>query len=80
MLRHGRGEALERRHEAVVVERARAQLDRETPDVLQCRHDELAHLFESDADVCMRRPTLPFNGYAEQVAHLYDGMDLRANF
>jgi sulfoxide reductase catalytic subunit YedY len=27
-----------------------------------------------------RRPTLPFNGYAEQVAHLYDGMDLRANF
>ena len=27
-----------------------------------------------------RRPTLPFNGYAEQVAHLYAGMDLRANF
>jgi sulfoxide reductase catalytic subunit YedY len=27
-----------------------------------------------------RRPTLPFNGYAEQVAHLYEGMDLRANF
>ena len=23
-----------------------------------------------------RRATLPFNGYAEQVAHLYDGMDL----
>lgn len=23
-----------------------------------------------------RRPTLPFNGYAEQVAHLYAGMDL----
>ncbi len=23
------------------------------------------------------RPTLMFNGYAEQVAHLYDGMDLR---
>ena len=23
-----------------------------------------------------RRQTLPFNGYAEQVAHLYDGMDL----
>jgi sulfoxide reductase catalytic subunit YedY len=21
--------------------------------------------------------TLPFNGYAEQVAHLYKGMDLR---
>jgi sulfoxide reductase catalytic subunit YedY len=27
-----------------------------------------------------RRPTLPFNGYAEQVASLYSGMDLRANF
>ena len=26
------------------------------------------------------RPTLLFNGYAEQVAHLYDGMDLRVNF
>lgn len=27
-----------------------------------------------------RRETLPFNGYAEQVAALYAGMDLRANF
>ena len=27
-----------------------------------------------------RRKTLPFNGYAEQVEHLYAGMDLRANF
>ena len=27
-----------------------------------------------------RRPTLMFNGYAEQVAGLYSGMDLRANF
>jgi sulfoxide reductase catalytic subunit YedY len=26
------------------------------------------------------RPTLMFNGYAEQVAHLYAGLDLRANF
>ncbi|ROR32795.1 protein-methionine-sulfoxide reductase catalytic subunit MsrP [Inmirania thermothiophila] len=24
-----------------------------------------------------KRPTLPFNGYAEEVAHLYAGMDLR---
>ncbi|HCY05599.1 MAG TPA: mononuclear molybdenum enzyme YedY, partial [Gammaproteobacteria bacterium] len=24
-----------------------------------------------------RRPTLPFNGYAEEVADLYRGMDLR---
>jgi sulfoxide reductase catalytic subunit YedY len=27
-----------------------------------------------------RRATLPFNGYAEQVASLYAGMDLRKNF
>ncbi len=27
-----------------------------------------------------RRKTLPFNGYAEEVAHLYNGLDLRANF
>ena len=27
-----------------------------------------------------RRPTLPFNGYAEQVASLYTGMDLQVNF
>jgi methionine sulfoxide reductase catalytic subunit len=27
-----------------------------------------------------RRPTLPFNGYADQVAGLYSGMDLRENF
>ncbi|AGP32767.1 protein-methionine-sulfoxide reductase catalytic subunit MsrP [Sorangium cellulosum] len=27
-----------------------------------------------------RRPTLPFNGYAEEVASLYSGMDLRESF
>jgi sulfoxide reductase catalytic subunit YedY len=27
-----------------------------------------------------RRPTLPFNGYADQVASLYAGMDLKRNF
>ncbi|MFZ9071257.1 MAG: protein-methionine-sulfoxide reductase catalytic subunit MsrP, partial [Burkholderiaceae bacterium] len=27
-----------------------------------------------------RRPTLPFNGYADQVAQLYTGMDLRQHF
>jgi sulfoxide reductase catalytic subunit YedY len=27
-----------------------------------------------------RRPTLMFNGYGNQVAHLYAGMDLRANY
>jgi sulfoxide reductase catalytic subunit YedY len=28
----------------------------------------------------IKRPTLPFNGYGEQVASLYAGMDLRKNF
>lgn len=28
----------------------------------------------------LKRPTLPFNGYADQVVSLYSGMDLRANF
>jgi sulfoxide reductase catalytic subunit YedY len=27
-----------------------------------------------------RRPTLMFNGYVEKVAHLYEGMDLKANY
>ena len=27
-----------------------------------------------------RRETLPFNGYEEEVASLYEGMDLRVNF
>ena len=27
-----------------------------------------------------RRPSLPFNGYGEQVAALYDGMDLRVHY
>lgn len=27
-----------------------------------------------------RRPTLPFNGYEDQVAYLYRGMDLRVNY
>jgi methionine sulfoxide reductase catalytic subunit len=28
----------------------------------------------------LRRPTLPFNGYGDEVASLYAGMDLRKNF
>ena len=28
----------------------------------------------------LKRPTLPFNGYADQVASLYAGMDLEKNF
>jgi len=35
----------------------------------------LSSLFSAD-----KQPTLMFNGYGEQVAHLYDGLDLRRNF
>jgi sulfoxide reductase catalytic subunit YedY len=28
----------------------------------------------------LKRKTLPFNGYADQVAKLYEGMDLRKSF
>jgi sulfoxide reductase catalytic subunit YedY len=27
-----------------------------------------------------RRETLMFNGYGDEVAHLYEGMDLKTNF
>jgi sulfoxide reductase catalytic subunit YedY len=27
-----------------------------------------------------KRPTLPFNGYADQVASLYTGLDLRRHY
>lgn len=38
----------------------------------QARERRIGELF--------RRPTLPFNGYADQVAGLYAGMDLRKNY
>lgn len=38
----------------------------------QARERRLGELF--------KRPTLPFNGYADQVASLYVGMDLRVNY
>ena len=38
------------------------------------------HLFLLCALRPARRDTLPFNGYAEQVAGLYAGMDLKANY
>jgi sulfoxide reductase catalytic subunit YedY len=40
-----------------------------------------AHERRIDASAFPRTiPTLPFNGYADQVASLYNGMDLRKNF
>ena len=39
----------------------------------QARENRLPGLFRN-------KPTLMFNGYADQVAKLYTGMDLKANF
>jgi sulfoxide reductase catalytic subunit YedY len=46
--------------------------DVDHPRWSQARERRLGELF--------KRKTLPFNGYAEQVASLYAGMDLRRNF
>jgi sulfoxide reductase catalytic subunit YedY len=46
--------------------------DVDHPRWSQARERRLGELF--------KRKTLPFNGYADQVASLYSGMDLRANF
>lgn len=47
------------------------------PDV---NHPRWSQATESRIGELGRRKTLPFNGYAEQVAQMYAGMDLKANF
>ncbi len=47
------------------------------PDVPHPRWSQASERRIGEAD---RRPTLMFNGYADQVASLYTGMDLRANY
>ncbi len=47
------------------------------PDV---DHPRWSQKYERRVGEFWKRPTLPFNGYAEEVAHLYAGMDLRRNF
>jgi methionine sulfoxide reductase catalytic subunit len=47
------------------------------PDV---NHPRWSQASERRIGEFLRRKTLPFNGYAEQVAHLYSGMDLRRFF
>jgi sulfoxide reductase catalytic subunit YedY len=47
------------------------------PDV---NHPRWSQASERRIGEISRRPTLPFNGYGEQVAALYDGMNLRENF
>jgi sulfoxide reductase catalytic subunit YedY len=43
-------------------------------------HPRWSQATEQRIDEARRRPTLMFNGYAEQVARLYTGMDLRVHF
>ncbi|MFV9507343.1 MAG: protein-methionine-sulfoxide reductase catalytic subunit MsrP [Oscillochloridaceae bacterium umkhey_bin13] len=47
------------------------------PDVA---HPRWSQASERRIGTTGRRPTLPFNGYAEQVASLYEGMDLQKNY
>ena len=47
------------------------------PDV---SHPRWSQASERRIGELTRRPTLPFNGYAEQVAYLYEGMDLAKNY
>ena len=44
------------------------------------RHPRWSQATEQRIGEFGRRPTLMFNGYAEQVAGLYEGMDLKVNF
>jgi sulfoxide reductase catalytic subunit YedY len=46
----------------------------------EVRHPRWSQKYEHRIGEFGSRPTLLFNGYAEQVGHLYTGMDLRANF
>jgi methionine sulfoxide reductase catalytic subunit len=51
------------------------------PDVDHARWSQASERrLGEDGLFAKRRPTLMFNGYAEQVASLYSGMDLRTNF
>ena len=47
------------------------------PDV---DHPRWSHATERRIGDFGRRKTLPFNGYADEVAGRYAGLDLRANF
>ena len=46
----------------------------------QVDHPRWSQASERRIGELARRPSLPFNGYAEQVASLYTGLDLRRNF
>ena len=44
------------------------------------RHPRWSQAMERRIGELGLRETLPFNGYADHVAHLYEGMDLKKNF
>jgi len=47
----------------------------------EVRHPRWSQAIEQRlGDSIATRPTLPFNGYGEQVASLYAGLDLKANY
>ncbi len=46
----------------------------------QVNHPRWSQASERRIGELSRRPSLPFNGYGEQVAALYDGMDLNVNY
>jgi sulfoxide reductase catalytic subunit YedY len=46
----------------------------------QVDHPRWSQATERRIGELQRRETLMFNGYAAQVAHLYDGLDLKANY
>ena len=50
------------------------------PDVPHPRWSQKRHRVLGKGLFSEKEPTLPFNGYAEEVAHLYSGMDLRKYF
>ena len=52
------------------------------PDVNHPRWSQASERFIGSGGLgqVTRQPTLPFNGYGEEVASLYTGMDLRRNF
>ncbi|VAX15825.1 Protein-methionine-sulfoxide reductase catalytic subunit MsrP, partial [hydrothermal vent metagenome] len=43
-------------------------------------HPRWSQATEKRLGEMFRRRTLMFNGYEKQVAHLYEGLDLRKNF
>ena len=50
------------------------------PEVDHPRWSQARHRHIGGSVFAAKQPTLMFNGYGDQVAHLYDGLDLRKNY